>query len=277
MNEIKRQLQMKIGDTTQQQRNVIRKINAQHPTRSKKKYVFIPATVSLALLVATCLFVFSFKGVGEPSTSTMHAVPTPLEEEQVDTFESNEVLTLTEEQKRQYHQQYVEIIEKAMEKKIGISIGVSPMEEFKESDWVEPQVFEKRIQAGVDAFLATEREKLAAMSTNLKPAVTNPNGETMKARYLYFSDILINIGVTATFDTQYNSEKDRLLFSEVDAISTKLVNHRGTWDQTFQQATILDGGRTYRIYIEGIFNYNGLTFEKAFTIEFHCDEFGKIY
>ena len=60
----------------------------------------------------------------------------------------NEVLTpITDEQKQQYYQQYIEIVEKAMEKKTGLSIEVAPIEEFKETDWVEPAEFEKMIQS----------------------------------------------------------------------------------------------------------------------------------
>jgi hypothetical protein len=194
------------------------------------------------------------------------------------TFDTNEVLTpITEEQKQQYYQQYVEIVEKAMETKTGQTIGVAPIEGFKESHWVEPAEYEKMIQSMVESFLAQEREELAAVSTNLKPAVTHPSGETIKGTYLYFPEILRKIEVTAIFDTQYNADKNRQLFSNVDAISTKLTPGHGTWEQTLQQATLLDGGRTYRIYIEGIFDLNNLTFEKAFTIEFQCDEFGNIY
>ncbi|AMQ06716.1 hypothetical protein [Sporosarcina psychrophila] len=278
MNEIKRQLQMKIGDTAQQQQNVIRKINERYPMREKKKKPLFPAVASLALLVATCLFVFSFIGEEELRTPAMNDVSIPIAEEKESTFDTNEVLTpITEEQKQQYYQQYVEIVEKAMEKKTGLSIGVAPIEEFKESDWVEPAEFEKRIQYGEEVFLATEREKLAAVSNDLKPAVTHPNGETTKAKYLYFPDILEEIEVTAIFDTQLDEDKSRQLFSNVSAISTKIVSSSGKWEQTFQKATLLDGGRTYRIYIEGIFDLNNLTFEKAFTIEFQCDEFGNIY
>lgn len=127
------------------------------------------------------------------------------------------------------------------------------------------------------AFLATERETLAAVSTDLKPAVTNPTGETTKAAYLYFPDVVKKIEVAAIFDTQYNADKNRQLFSNVDVITTKFLSTHGTWGQTFQKATLLDGGRTYSIYIEGVFYANNVTFEKAFTIEFHCDEFGNIY
>ncbi|TKI60053.1 hypothetical protein FC756_19705 [Lysinibacillus mangiferihumi] len=59
MNEIKRQLKMKIGDTTQQQRNVVHKIQLQNPTYSKKSKPLFPAIVSIAVFAATLIFVFS--------------------------------------------------------------------------------------------------------------------------------------------------------------------------------------------------------------------------
>lgn len=64
MNEIKRQLKMKIGDTTQQQRNVVQKIQ-EHSIQSKKSNSMVPAIVSLVVLAATLIFVFSV--IGEKS------------------------------------------------------------------------------------------------------------------------------------------------------------------------------------------------------------------
>lgn len=273
MNEIKRQLKIKIGDTTQHQLHVVQKIHNRYPIHVKKKNAFFPVAVSLMLLVATCLFVFSLKEE-ESHTTTMDAVPPSVVEEMENPVEVRP--PLTEEQKQQYYTQYVEIVDKAMEKKIGIGLGVEPMHTFQESDWVEPQEFERRIQKGVEHFLERERERLETMSSNLKPAVMNPDGTTTKAQYLYFSDIVKKIEVTATFDTRYDTEKKRQLFNGVDNISAEMVNVQDKWEQTFVKATLLDGGRTYSIYMEGIFYFNGLETEKAFTIEFYCDEEGQI-
>lgn len=71
MNEIKRQLQLKVGDTTQQQQNVIQKISAQYPIRTKKNNAFFPAFISFALLVGACLFVFSYIGEKQSRTPLM--------------------------------------------------------------------------------------------------------------------------------------------------------------------------------------------------------------
>ncbi len=66
MNEIKRQLKMKIGDTTQQQRNVVHKIQQLYPISSKKSKSLLPAVLSIAVFAATLIFVFSI--IGEEST-----------------------------------------------------------------------------------------------------------------------------------------------------------------------------------------------------------------
>lgn len=184
---------------------------------------------------------------------------------------------LTEEQKQQYYEQYIKILEQAMEQKVGLNIEVSPIEEFKESNWIVPEEFEKMIERWVDTHLETERERIAAMSVYSKPAVTNVNGETTKSTYIYFPDILKEIEVTGNFNTQYSTEHNRQLFVAVDNVSTQLTGSQGIWEQTSYQASLVDGGQKYTIRIEGIFTLNNLSFEKAFTIEFSCDEFGKIY
>ena len=79
MNEIKRQLLMKIGDTTQQQENVIRKINERNQVYTKRKKSVFPAVASLSLLVASFLFIFSMieeKELSMPANNTGQALLT---------------------------------------------------------------------------------------------------------------------------------------------------------------------------------------------------------
>ena len=61
MNEIKRQLKLKIGDTTDQQKNVMNKLYKQYPFRSKQKIkILAPIAASIAVLITTIILVFSF-------------------------------------------------------------------------------------------------------------------------------------------------------------------------------------------------------------------------
>ena len=185
-------------------------------------------------------------------------------------------LDLTQEQKEEYYKQYVEIVDKAMEKKTGINIELSPMEDFPLEAWVKPKEFEARIQDMVEQHLAREREMLNALSSTTKEAVTNLNGETSKTTYIYVPDSTWQIEVTGKFETQYNPYNGRQLFANADNISSKVISSFATWEQTSYEVSLIDGGRTYSIRIEGVLSVSGASFEKAFTIEFHCNEVGKI-
>ncbi|MBS4203440.1 hypothetical protein [Lederbergia citrea] len=50
-------------------------------------------------------------------------------------------LELTQEQKEEYHKQYVEIVEKINAEEGTIQLEVVPIDEFKTEDWVEPEKF----------------------------------------------------------------------------------------------------------------------------------------
>ncbi|WP_110113350.1 hypothetical protein [Bacillus sp. CGMCC 1.16541] len=188
---------------------------------------------------------------------------------------THSAIPITEAQKKQYYQQYLNIVDKAMEQKSGISISVPPMEEFKESDWLSPEEYNEMVQDMVKSHLAAEREKIEAASSNLKPATT-VDGETTKSTYLYFPDMLKEIEVTATFDTKYSTKRDRQVFLNVDNVSTQLASSPGAWEQSSYKTSLKDDNQTYLIQIEGVFTLNNLSFEKKFLIEFKCDKFGHI-
>ncbi|WP_431028960.1 hypothetical protein [Lysinibacillus sp. LZ02] len=269
--ELEKSIPTSLNLTEQEKAKIRYRVRSSPPTFQVK-----PVMVSILALM---LIVILLQSVEQSASNSESSIT----DEQLIENTSNEltmnhsILSLTDEQKQQYHEQYVKIVEQVMEKKVGISIAVSPIDDFKEEYWVEPKEFEKRIQSMVDEHLATEREKIRAMSPTPEQAVMNEDGSATKLTYIYFSDILEEIEVTGHFETQYSAYHDRQLFIAADDISTQLANSSGTWEQTSYQASLIDGGRTYRIRIEGIFDLNNLTYEKAFTIEFRCDEFGRVY
>ena len=238
---------------------------------SSSKMQLKPMVVSVLSVVILVILIFPAIRSLEKEQHISHQIML------TNTNDSSSLIPVSEEQKKQYYEQYVRIVEWAMAQKAGISIGVSSMEEFKESDWVEPKEFEERIRNIVDGHLATEREKISAMSTTSNQAVTNRDGSTTKTTYIYFSDMLKAIEVTGNFNTKYSTDHNRHLFVAADNISTALASSQGTWEQKSYQASLLDGGRSYSIRIEGIFELNNIAIEKAFTIEFSCDEDGGIY
>jgi len=185
-------------------------------------------------------------------------------------------LKLTQERKEEYHKRYVEIVEEVNQKKLGIGLGVPPIEQFQLEDWKEPKAYEEMIQDMVVAYLADEREALNAVSSTTNQIVTNIDGSTTIKTHIYVFSIILPIEVTGSFETQYNADADRQLFAKVNNITTSIAPYDGKWEQTSYKASLVDGGQTYTIRIEGIFDYVGLSVEKAFTIEFNCDEFGNI-
>ncbi len=197
------------------------------------------------------------------------------------TKDTNQVLPkipenqITEEKKQQYYEEYKEIMNEAMEQKVGVSYRVPSKEKFEETGWVKPGNYEKMIQNNIDTHLKVEREKRAAMASDLDPAVT-VNGETTKSIYIYFSGKLKEIEVTAEFDTQHSEDLDREVFESVENVSTEFAYPRGTWEQTSVKPRLVNDGKKYSIRIEGTWSYNSVTFEKVFTIEFNCDEAGDI-
>ncbi|MCL1699452.1 hypothetical protein MWJ95_03390 [Lysinibacillus sp. Bpr_S20] len=186
-------------------------------------------------------------------------------------------LKLSQEQKKEYHNQYVKIIDKVNQQKLGMQLGVSPIDEFKAADWVEPEVFANRIQKQVDAFLEEERKALAAMTKNKNQDATEVSGGWALEKYIYVAGIVTRLEIIVDFETQYSESRNGQVFAGINKISTQVAKgSEGTWEQTSYKASLLDD-QTYSIRIEGIHHNNNLSTDKLFTIEISCDKFGKIH
>ncbi|QSB11431.1 hypothetical protein JTI58_07285 [Lysinibacillus fusiformis] len=273
---IKNELEKSIPTSIKLSENDKASIQAKLHQSHKPKYQWKPLMVSIfAVLLIGISLIPTIQNVEKniPPTDSSLAIP----DEQEDT--SGEPLPpLTEEMKKQYYKQYVKIIEEAMELKSGLNIAVGPIEEFEDEYWISPEEFEKNIQSWVKQHLATERERINNYLITPEPVITNEDGSTTKKTYMYFPDILRTVEVTGDFETQYNASRKRQMFSSVENVSTKLIKTQsGTWKQTSYKTALIDDGRTFSIQIEGIFELNNAQFEKRFTIEFYCDENGKIY
>lgn len=187
---------------------------------------------------------------------------------------SSTPLKLTKEQKEEYYIQYVKIVNDVNQKKLGIGLGVPSIEEFQLEDWKEPKAYEEMIQNHVDLYL--EKERRALKSSTKNQIVTNANGSTTIKTHIYVVDIILPIDITGSFVTQYNADDDRQLFEKVSNVTSSIESSDGKWEQTSYEESLVDDGQTFSIRIEGNFSYLDNTVEKAFTIEFNCDEFGNI-
>lgn len=256
----------------------------------KRRFSLKPAVISIAFFMILSILIWSalpqivteesfskpyMMNGQDPHDISSIAGDEDSEEESLD--ESPErILNLTDEQKRKYYEEYQKILDEANALKIGKSWGLSPIEEWDDASWVTPEELKRSIQEDIENHLATEREKVAMVSKGLPEAKT-VDGVTTKQTYIYFSDILRKMSVSVEFETGYNESLGRHVFASVDNVTTKMLTTFGEWEQTGYEVKLKDGETTYSIRIEGVYNINGISLEKAFTIEFTCDEVGNIY
>ena len=186
-------------------------------------------------------------------------------------------LELTQQQKEAYHKRYVAAAEWLNEQKVGLHMEVSPIGEFTDDSWQDPDMFEKEIHDWVDAHLAREREFIELLQPTDKEAKLQEDGKIAKKAYMQISETIRSVEVAANFDTQYSDTHDRQLFAGIDDITTEGMSNGSDWEQTSIEVSLIDGGRTYSIDIEGVWNGLGASWEKAFTIEFRCDQYGNVY
>lgn len=282
-HELERTLPASIKLSEKEKANIRTKIQKSDQPKYHVKPLIVSIVAAILIGISLLPMLQSIEKASPPSNDTSMAITDEGQQQNIEPSAQSveeppkEPLSLTDEEKRQYYEQYLKIIERAMQKKTGLSFGVVPIEEYKDEYWITPQQFENDVESWLEEHLATEREKIDNMLLTPEPVITNADGSTTKTTYIYFPDILKTIEVTGHFETQYNEIYDRQLFIKADNISTKLAYPRGKWEQTSYRVSLIDGGRTFSIRIEGNFDYNGLHFEKAFTIDFNCDVNGKIY
>jgi len=282
-HELERSLPASIKLSEKEKTNIRTKIQKSHQPKYHVKPLIVSIVAVILIGISLLPTIQSVEKASPPSNDNSMAIMDEVQQQNIESPASSveeppkEPLSLTDEEKKQYYKEYVEIVERAMQKKPGLSTSVVPIEEFDDKYWVTPEEFEEMIQEGVEQHLATEREKIDNMLITPEPVITNADGSTTKTTYIYFPNLLKTIEVTGYFETQYNEVSKRQLFKSADNISTTLTYPEGDWVQTSYNASLIDGGRTYSIRIEGYFDYVGLHYEKAFTIEFNCDVNGKIY
>lgn len=256
-----------------------------HQSTSNSKLSLKPVIVSVfCFMIAGILLLANIKPMindqsapNQISTNERDQLSPRISEEQQKN-DTNQLLPkipddqITEEQKQQYYEEYKEILDTAKKQMVANSLSLQSKERFEENGWVKPEKFEEMLQNNVEKFL---NNKISGNSWKLKPAITK-NGVTKKSTIIYFPNSLKEIEVTAEFDTQYSKDLGRDVFKSVENVSTEFAYPQGTWEQISVKPKLLDGGKKYRIQIEGTWTYTSITYEKIFTIEFNCDEEGNI-
>lgn len=179
---------------------------------------------------------------------------------------SPSLLNLTQEQKEDYYQKYVTVIED-INAQHDTDLKLEPITSFSEDYWVEVETFKKR---------AKERAKISIVvsinNERYHPASV-PKTVTLK-----IGPNKENIIFEGSFDTQLNENtpKGRQLFSVFNGISSETENSDGSWTQIGYTDSLMENGSIYVIDVSGKYSLNGILSTHSISLEFDCNKNGGI-
>ena len=175
-------------------------------------------------------------------------------------------LKLTQEQKDDYYQKYVAVIEDINEEH-NADLKLEPITTFSDEDWVEVDTFKKRVKERIDVSIAVSKNKERYHPASVPKTVTLKIGSKKE-----------NIVFEGSFNTQLNenTQKGRQLFSIFNGISSEAEDSNINWNQYGNVALLKDDGATYLIEVSGNYSQYGIISTHTIPLEFDCDKNGGI-
>lgn len=175
-------------------------------------------------------------------------------------------LNLTQEQKEDYYQKYVAVIED-INAEHNADLKLEPITTFSDDDWVEVDTFKKRAKERADVSIAVSKNKERYHPASVPKTVTLKIGSKKE-----------NIVFEGSFDTQLNENtpKGRQLFSVFNGISSEAEDSNVKWNQYGNVALLKDDGATYLIEVSGNYSQYGIISTHTIPLEFDCDKNGGI-
>lgn len=177
-------------------------------------------------------------------------------------------LNLTQEQKEDYYQEYVAILEKVnAENSEDFELELEHITEFLDEYWIEIEDFEK---------LAKERENTSIIVSE-NSELYNPMS-VPKTVKLKIGSKETNIIFKGSFDTQLNENtpKGRQLFSAFNGISSQAADANGSWTQLGYDESLVDNETTYVIEVAGKYSQSGIISTHTMALDFYCNKNGGI-
>ena len=177
---------------------------------------------------------------------------------------SPSLLNLTQEQKEDYYQKYLALIED-INSEHDTGLKLEPITSFSEDYWVEVETFKKRAKERVDISIVVSKNKERYHPASVPKTVTfGPN----KERIIF----------EGSFDTQLseNTSKGRQLFSVFNGISSEAENSDGSWTQIGYTNSLMENGSLYVIDVSGNYSQNGILSIHNISLEFDCNKNGGI-
>lgn len=179
---------------------------------------------------------------------------------------SPSLLNLTQEQKEDYYQKYLALIEN-INSEHDTGLMLEPITSFSEDYWVEVETFKKRANERADISIVVSKNKERYHPASVPKTVTLEIGPN-KERIIF----------EGSFDTQLNenTSKGRQLFSVFNGISSEAENSDGSWTQIGYTNSLMENGSIYVIDVSGNYSQNGILSTHNISLEFDCNKNGGI-
>lgn len=175
-------------------------------------------------------------------------------------------LNLTQEQKEEYYQKYVAVIENRNAVS-NVDLDLEPITAFLDEHWLEVADFEKLAKERASASIVVLNNQERYHPASVPKTVTLKMGSREA-----------NIIFKGSFDTQLNenTSKGRQLFSVFNGISSEAEDDNGSWTQLGYDESLVDSATVYDIAVGGKYSQSGIISSHIIELEFHCNKNGGI-
>ena len=234
-----------------------------------KKYFYVSILLGSIALSGCTDDEDSSKVVTEESLNTEKSIEI---NNKVNTAKTEEVapipLDLTQEQKDEYYQKYVAIIEKVNAiSKEDFTLELEPITALLDEHWIEVEEFEKLAKERANATIVVleNNERYNPMSVP----------KTVK---LQVGSTEANIIFEGSFNTQHTFDipGGGQIFSAFNGITSEATDASGSWTQLGYTDLQTNDGIIYPIIVGGKYSQSGIISSHNIEIEFHCDKNGGI-
>lgn len=232
-----------------------------------KKYFYISLLLGAFALSGCADDEVDNKEMTEESSLTKQSKANNTEVNAAKTKEATPIpLNFTQEQKEDYYQKYIAVIED-MNEEHNAELKLEPINTFSDDAWVEVDTFKKRAKERIDVTIAVLKNK-----ERYHPA------SVPKTVILKMSSKKENIVFEGSFDTQLNENtpKGRQLFSVFNGVSSEAEGSNVIWNQYGKVVLLKDNGATYLIEVSGDYSQYGIISTHTIPLEFDCDKNGGI-
>ncbi len=234
-----------------------------------KKYVYISILLGTFVLSGCTDNQVNNKEAKTEPAITEQTIVTNNEDNTIKTEETAPIpLNLTQEQKEEYYQKYVAILEKInAQYNENFELELEPITEYLDAYWIEVEDFEK---------LAKERANMSIAV--LENSQSYHPMSVPKTAKLQIGSKEANIIFNGSFDTQldFTPPEGRQVFSVFHSISSEAANGDGSWTQVGYSDFLIDSVTTYVIEVAGQYSQSGIISTHAMALEFYCDKYGGI-